>query len=251
MQNVFLINASLVDGNIMEAIRGLISNAVVVYTYSINEFISKAKYYSTQPNIETIYAVGGDGTVNLLASILIDTNKKLGIVPIGHNNKIYKSIKCENKIDIGYINDKIFLNHAIVLDTNFNLEKIDYSAKVDLRELNAFEFVTNAYGKYKMMSANSIVISNGFLNPLKCSVSDNVLEIYFLQNKNNNFSKIFRNNKDLCVSLSNFSVDLLGTYPIIIDGNIYSISKFEFNLSKKQLEVETKELNKQKILVKN
>ena len=103
MQNVFLINASLIDNNITEAIRGLISNAVVVYTHSVDEFINKARCYSAQPDINTIYAVGGDGTVNLLASILVNTNKKLGIIPIGHNNKIYESVKNETKIDVGYI----------------------------------------------------------------------------------------------------------------------------------------------------
>lgn len=248
MQNVFLINASLVDSNITEAIRGLISNAVVVYTFSVNEFIEKANYYSLQPDVDIIYAVGGDGTVNLLANILVNTNKKLGIVPIGHNNKIYKSVKNEKKIDIGYINDKLFLNHAIIVDAGFELEKVDYSSKFDSRELKCFEFVTNACGKYKMMSANSIVMSNGFLNPSKCSISDNVIETYFLQNKK---IGILKNSKDLFISKDSYSVDLLGVFPIIIDGDIYSISKFDFNLSKKQLEVETKELNKQMILVKN
>lgn len=242
MQDVFLINASLVDGNIKEAIRGLISNAVVVYTFSINEFIDKAKYYSSQPNIDTIYAIGGDGTVNLLASILIDTNKKLGIVPIGHNNKIYKSIKEDKKINIGYVNDKIFLNHAIVVDSNFELEKIDFSTKFDIDELIDFEFVTNAYGKYKIMSANSIIISNGFFPKSNYSISDNKMEVCFFQLKNiNRFSK---NNQDFLLPINEFSVDLLGNFPIIIDGDVYSISKFDFSISKKQIDVVTKKLNK-------
>ena len=248
MQNVILINASLVGGDITETIRGLISDAVIVNTFSVNEFVETAKFYSIHPDVKTIYAVGGDGTVNLLASILINTNKKLGIIPMGQNNKIYKSIKNETKIDVGYINDKIFLNHAIVVDAKFDLERIDYNMKVDKRELNCFEFVTNACGKYKMMSANSIVISNGFLNPNKCSNSDNIIETYFLQNRK---ISILKSNKDIFVINDSYSVDLLGILPIIIDGDIYSISKFDFNLSKKQLEVETKELNKQLCLVKD
>lgn len=249
MQNVFLINASLVDGNITEAIRGLISNAVVVYTNSIDEFINKAKYYSIQPNVDTIYAVGGDGTVNLLANILINTNKKLGIIPIGKNNTIYKSIKKDNKIDVGYINNKLFLNHAIVSDTTFNMDVFDSNEKYAFKNFKSFEFATNIYGKYKITSANIIVISNGLLNKTKNCISDNKIETYFIGNKS---SRLFHKNiEEPILTPEKFSVDLLGVYQILIDGDLYYISKFDFNLSKKQLEIETKELVQEKILVKN
>lgn len=243
MQNVFLVNASLVQDNITEAIRGLISDAIVVYTFSVDEFLDKARYYSMQPNIDTIYAVGGDGTVNLLATVLIDTNKKLGIIPMGNNNKIYNSVKNGGRIDIGYINEKIFLNHAIIVDSGFNLEKINYNEKFNYNELKDFEFVTNAYGKYKMMSANSIVISNGFFNNIDSLLYDGKMEVYFLQNKIRNLNKILKNNRNSFLSLEQFSTDLLGILPIIIDGDLYYVSKFDFSVSKKQINIETKQLS--------
>ena len=76
MQDVFLINMSLKNSTIKSKLKSL-KDSIVISTKSINEFKDKAIGYSKNDEIDSIYAVGGDGTVNLLASILVNTNKKL------------------------------------------------------------------------------------------------------------------------------------------------------------------------------
>lgn len=78
----------------------------------------------------TFVAAGGDGTVNALASLLINKeNVILGIIPTGTLNHfakdlglstdIYDAVKriarsSSKLIDVGHINDKIFLNNSSI-----------------------------------------------------------------------------------------------------------------------------------------
>jgi len=76
-------------------------------------------------DIDIIVAVGGDGTVNEVASALINTNKILGIIPAGSGNGLamhiglgrnltkairYLSDLCVMEIDTCEVNDKSFVN---------------------------------------------------------------------------------------------------------------------------------------------
>lgn len=82
---------------------------------------------AVQENFDIIVAVGGDGSVNEIASVLIDTDKTLGIIPagsgngfashLGYSRNISKSITSLNtaksiKIDTCTLNEKNFINVA-------------------------------------------------------------------------------------------------------------------------------------------
>ncbi len=89
-----------------------------------------AKHISAQSvkeNYDIIVAVGGDGSVNEVASALIGTDKILGIIPagsgngfathLGYSRNIVKSIKSLNtavpiKVDTCMLNEKPFVNVA-------------------------------------------------------------------------------------------------------------------------------------------
>jgi diacylglycerol kinase (ATP) len=90
---------------------------------NIEEFRSFIK--SRKNEYDTFIAVGGDGTVNSLASELIDSGKILGVLPIGSGNgfaremgfrKNLKSLirdlrrKESFKIDVLFLNDAPFIN---------------------------------------------------------------------------------------------------------------------------------------------
>ena len=75
----------------------------------------------------TIVAGGGDGTVNAVASLLVDTDKRLGVLPVGTLNHFAKDLKipldlegavrtiiADNtvRIDVGEVNGRIFLNNS-------------------------------------------------------------------------------------------------------------------------------------------
>jgi len=75
----------------------------------------------------TIVAGGGDGTINAVASTLIDTDKTLGILPLGTLNHFAKDLKIPLDpegaartiiaghavgVDVGEVNGRIFLNNS-------------------------------------------------------------------------------------------------------------------------------------------
>lgn len=75
----------------------------------------------------TIVAGGGDGTINAVASTLIDTDKTLGVLPLGTLNHFAKDLKIPLnleeavrtiianhavQIDVGEVNGHIFLNNS-------------------------------------------------------------------------------------------------------------------------------------------
>lgn len=51
----------------------------------ITELIKQAKY-------DAVFAVGGDGTVNMVAALLIGTDMPLGIIPLGSGNGLSKDL---------------------------------------------------------------------------------------------------------------------------------------------------------------
>ena len=75
----------------------------------------------------TIVAGGGDGTINAVASTLVDTDKTLGVLPLGTLNHFAKNLKIPLdlegaartiianhtvQVDVGEVNGQIFLNNS-------------------------------------------------------------------------------------------------------------------------------------------
>jgi YegS/Rv2252/BmrU family lipid kinase len=78
-------------------------------------------------NCQPIIAGGGDGTINAVASLLVGTDRTLGILPLGTLNHFAKDLRIpldleqaarvclhgrEHKVDVGEVNDRIFLNNS-------------------------------------------------------------------------------------------------------------------------------------------
>ena len=76
-----------------------------------------------------VFVGGGDGTLNAAASVFADTETVMGILPLGTFNHLAKDLQIpmgledavhtlvygkECRIDLGQMNDKIFVNHASV-----------------------------------------------------------------------------------------------------------------------------------------
>ncbi len=76
---------------------------------------------------ETIVAGGGDGTINAVASVLVGTTKRLGVLPLGTLNHFAKDLKIpleieaaaqtiidgqEIVVDVAEVNGRIFLNNS-------------------------------------------------------------------------------------------------------------------------------------------
>lgn len=78
-------------------------------------------------DIETIVAGGGDGTINAVASTLVETGKSLGVLPLGTLNHFAKDLRIPLDlqgsvqtiianyvvpVDVGEVNGHIFLNNS-------------------------------------------------------------------------------------------------------------------------------------------
>jgi YegS/Rv2252/BmrU family lipid kinase len=76
---------------------------------------------------EVIVAGGGDGTVNSVASIVVGSNKTLGILPLGTLNHFARDLKIPfdleaaantivaghtSEVDVAEVNDRIFVNNS-------------------------------------------------------------------------------------------------------------------------------------------
>jgi diacylglycerol kinase family enzyme len=91
-----------------------------------SEAIALAQH-AARSEADTIVAAGGDGTVNSVASAVLETGKTLGVLPFGTMNHFAKDLhipldlesavhtiaaRGEVTVDIGEVNGRIFLNNS-------------------------------------------------------------------------------------------------------------------------------------------
>jgi YegS/Rv2252/BmrU family lipid kinase len=127
---------------------------------SIAETKEKTKE-AVQLNYHAVIAVGGDGTINLIGSELINTQVALGIIPIGSGNGLARSLRIPfnikkaiktisdynlQSIDTGEVNGIAFINlsgigfdaHVAGIFHNSQRRGLISYAKIILREFNRF-----------------------------------------------------------------------------------------------------------------
>lgn len=95
-------------------------------------------------NPDIIVACGGDGTINEVASCLVGTNIKLGIIPVGSGNGLASNLNIPknlekaiislrkgnvNFIDVGKINDKYFFSNIGLGVDAMIIKKYEQSGK--------------------------------------------------------------------------------------------------------------------------
>ncbi|HEX8847300.1 MAG TPA: diacylglycerol kinase family protein [Pyrinomonadaceae bacterium] len=100
--------------------------AQVTLAESGEEIIAVARR-AVSDDCQPIIAGGGDGTINAVASVVVGTNRTLGVLPLGTLNHFAKDLKIpldlegaariclEGRaapIDVGEVNDRIFLNNS-------------------------------------------------------------------------------------------------------------------------------------------
>src|SRR5205823_6107275 len=82
---------------------------------------------AVEKNCQPVIAGGGDGTINAVASVLVDTDRTLGVLPLGTLNHFARDLKIpldvesaarvclegrEARVDVGEVNGRVFLNNA-------------------------------------------------------------------------------------------------------------------------------------------
>jgi diacylglycerol kinase family enzyme len=91
------------------------------------EIVELARQAAADRDVQFVVAGGGDGTVNVVASELVGTNKTLGVLPLGTLNHFAKDLNipldlegaARNliegetvKVDVGEVNERIFINNS-------------------------------------------------------------------------------------------------------------------------------------------
>ncbi len=176
---LFIINPNSVKRNrdrISRAIKSGIDQRVfdisVTYTQSAGHAVTLSQD-AVARKVDVIVAVGGDGTVNEVASQMINSSSVLGIVPLGSGNglarhlgisrNIEKSIELINKqntslIDTGLVNGKVFISIAGI---GFDALIAERFAKGTQRGfLGYFQIIANEYLFYKPQTY-SLTFDNG------------------------------------------------------------------------------------------
>ncbi len=102
------------------------AEATIHLTHSGDE-IDRLAHRAAKGDAEVVVAGGGDGTINSVASAIIDTNKPLGVLPLGTLNHFAKDMRIPLevatavetivngqtvKVDVGEFNGRMFLNNS-------------------------------------------------------------------------------------------------------------------------------------------
>lgn len=102
------------------------SDARITLARSGAEIVELAER-AVRDDCETVVAGGGDGTINAVASALVGTNRRLGVLPLGTLNHFAKDLRIPldlegavstifdahvARVDVGEVNGRIFLNNS-------------------------------------------------------------------------------------------------------------------------------------------
>ena len=168
---------------------------------------------SHQDEVDLVIIAGGDGTLNAGVDALIDTKLPLGILPLGNNNDLARTLGIPSNlnqackiiiegdtryIDLGCVNGKHFFNFASLgLSVNIT-QKLTKKAKLRWGILSYFSAVIQAILKARPLSVKispnkpivqtvQIVVGNGLyyggsMAPLDdAKIDDQQLDFYLLE----------------------------------------------------------------------
>jgi diacylglycerol kinase family enzyme len=91
------------------------------------EIVALARRAASDKDVQIVVAGGGDGTVNAVASELVGTDKRLGVLPLGTLNHFAKDLNipldlegaARNivegetiRVDVGEVNGRVFINNS-------------------------------------------------------------------------------------------------------------------------------------------
>ncbi|HEV7815718.1 MAG TPA: diacylglycerol kinase family protein [Janthinobacterium sp.] len=107
-------------------LRALDFDAAITLADSGAEMMDAARA-AIEGGVAMVVAGGGDGTINAVASVMVDSGVPFGVLPLGTLNHFAKDLKipleldeaianlargCRAKVDVGEVNGQIFLNNS-------------------------------------------------------------------------------------------------------------------------------------------
>ena len=168
---------------------------------------------SIKEKADIIVACGGDGTINEVASCLVNTNITLGIIPIGSGNGLARNLKISTNIekaiknlkengtiaiDVGKINDEYFFSNTGIGFVANTISKFESSTNRRLHTYilatiqavwsyrNNTNYIIDTNGKKQTISPFLILISNtnimgyNFSMTRKAKLNDGLLDLIII-----------------------------------------------------------------------
>ena len=223
-----------------------------------------------------VYSVGGDGTLNQIINCIANTKLRLNVVPAGTGNDFYKSLIDfkNNKIDLGKVNDKYFINVA-----SFGIDaEIANTANI-LKEKNIKSDLVYPIGIFSnFFTYNALNININNLNKLitilticngrfyggkfniapEASLDDGMFDVCEVQkiNKLNNLKLILKLIKAKHITDNNLSfyrtdsIKVESNNDLIcnLDGEIIKGKNFDFSIQKDAIIIDNDELKIKELL---
>ena len=152
----------------------------VIFTQYAGEATQIVKQYFNK-GYKKVVAVGGDGTVNEVASAIVDTDAVLGIVPLGSGNGLARHLKIplkpqkaldlikkgnHIKIDYGKINDrKFFCTTGVGFDAHIGhvFSKLEGRGFSSYLKATVSEFRRYQPKRYEISMNGTTIIRDAFL----------------------------------------------------------------------------------------
>lgn len=229
---------------------------LVLYTVGRTDATNLAKEYSNIYKNAIIYSVGGDGTLNEVING-INPNCKLAIIPLGTGNdfyRVYKEIQGTQKIDLGIVNNKKFINIASIgVDAEVANKANYYKCKGNFKNFEYYagiidSLIKNPNYNTSLGNITLLAVCNGKyygnnvpINP-NYNLKDGEFEVYkanklkrleFLKL----FLKIYQGNhfdNDLVDYFKTDNLQVISDKSIVcnVDGEIIYSNEFNFNVIK-------------------
>lgn len=263
IQNIFIINGYSNRSKVKDFVNFLSTipeeeklKNMALYTVGRNDATNLAKEYSDIYENAIIYSVGGDGTLNEVING-INPNSKLAIIPLGTGNdfyRVYKEIQGTQKIDLGIVNNKKFINIASIgLDAEVANKANYYKCKNKFKNFEYYagiidSLIKNPSYDTSLGNITLLAICNGKyygnnvpINP-NYNLKDGEIEVYkanklkrleFLKL----FLKIYQGNhfdNDLVDYFKTDNLQVISDKSIVcnVDGEIIYSNEFNFNVIK-------------------
>jgi lipid kinase, YegS/Rv2252/BmrU family len=158
------------------------------YEYDVHIFMTGYEGHATllakeavRNGVDCVVAVGGDGTINEIAKVLVNTDVILGIIPSGSGNGLARDLHIPMsrekaieilkeghaiKIDYGIANDNIFFcTCGVGFDAEVSEKALTQSARGPL--MYAKNMITTFYGfkpqRYKIVSDDGVFEDEAFV----------------------------------------------------------------------------------------
>lgn len=271
MKYIFIVNPvagkgkGIVAGKIIEEYcKSIKVDYKVIYTTKKGDAKKISSLYADNYD-NIIYSVGGDGTLNEIVNGMAYSNASIGIIPVGSGNDFYKNLlnNNTNKIDLGMVNDRYFINVASLgLDAEiakFANEIKGYKIPNDMIYIlsiikNCFAFngievsTENLLKKLTMITVcNGKFYGGGFKIAPNADLNDGLFDILevSLLNKLETvklLSKLVTGNHLKQKKINFYRADNVKYYSDLtlycnIDGEIIKGNSFEFSLKKDSIKI--------------